>query len=79
MNRLRPHRTPAGARSDVMGSQTVIPFRGRDSGPTNAYSVQVQKSDGAWKTFGTYADKATAHAVANRLREVGAPTRVIAA
>ena len=55
------------------------PTRQTDATATT-FAVECQKTaTGAWTVFKRYATRAEAHAVANRLRELGAATRVVAA
>jgi hypothetical protein len=47
--------------------------------PEASFAVEYQKTTtGAWMIFNCYATRAEAYAVANRLRELGAATRVVA-
>ena len=61
----------------------VAPGARRDTGKQasrkrSTFVVECRKSTGAWNAFNTYSTREEAHAVANRLRELGAATRVVA-
>jgi len=55
------------------------PARWRAEGPEKPFTVETRKTAGTWVTFARYETRGEAQAVAARLSELGAPTRVVAA
>jgi hypothetical protein len=61
----------------VVEVRQPAPWRAED--PGKPFAVECQKATtGAWTLFSRYATREEAHAVANRLRVIGCPTRVVA-